>query len=84
MRHDSALVKLIAHQIGMSPKLVRRGLDELIEHGHLERHEDGYRAILPKDKPPADQAEGLVGMPLESAAGPRSSIPTGNGAKDEV
>jgi DeoR/GlpR family transcriptional regulator of sugar metabolism len=57
LRHNSALVEAISQATGISRRAIRRGLDDLINAGHLARDTRGYVAIM-KTEPPADQARG--------------------------
>jgi DeoR/GlpR family transcriptional regulator of sugar metabolism len=63
VRHNSVLVEAISQATGTSRRTIRRGLDDLINPGHLASNSRGYLAIM-KTEPPADQARG----PLVSVA----------------
>lgn len=58
MKHDPIFVDAISRAIGISPRTVRRGLDDLIKAGYLAHDAHGYLAM--KAEPPADQAEGSL------------------------
>jgi len=58
VRHDSKFIALLSQQTGLSVEDIKAGLGELIEAGFMVRGAKGYIAALPKDEPPADQAEG--------------------------
>ena len=60
MRHDPILVEAISRATGMNPRTVKRGLDDLINAGHLVHDSQGYLALT-KAEPPADQAGGPLG-----------------------
>jgi hypothetical protein len=58
VKHDPAIVEAISRATGMSPRTVKRGLNDLIRAGYLAHDaRGGYLAIM-KAEPPADQAEG--------------------------
>jgi hypothetical protein len=75
MKHNPVFVEAISRATGMSPRAVRRGLDDLIRAGHLAHDGRGYLAIM-KAEPPADQAGG----PLVSATS-QASAPIGDPAR---
>jgi DeoR/GlpR family transcriptional regulator of sugar metabolism len=56
VKHDPTIVEAISRATGMSPRTVKRGLNELIKAGYLATDPNGYLAIM--KKPPADQAKG--------------------------
>jgi hypothetical protein len=71
MKHPAAFVELLSRDTGLSLKDAEAGLNDLIEAGLLKRDRRGqYFAVLPKDEPPADQAEGSIS----------SAAPIGNDA----
>ena len=51
VRHNSALVEAISQATGISRRTIRRGLDDLINAGHLARDARGYLAIMKTDPP---------------------------------
>ena len=64
VKHNPAFVEAISRATGMSPRTVKRGLNDLIRAGYLAHDaRGGYLAIM-KAEPPADQARG----PLVSVA----------------
>jgi DeoR/GlpR family transcriptional regulator of sugar metabolism len=71
LKHDRAIVEAISHATGMSPRTVRRGLNDLTRAGYLAHDARGYFAIT-KAEPPADQAEGSLvsGSLLAPIGGP--------------
>jgi DNA-binding IclR family transcriptional regulator len=69
MKHDPTFVEAISRATGMSPRTVKRGLNELTRAGYLAHDARGYFATM-KAEPPADQAEGSLACGAAPIGGP--------------